>query len=501
MALEEHTTATEDTLAESLITSQDDMSTSRIMECDSTFLDTVEIEPKFRDLLRPLTPDEFEKLERNIIGDGYVRDPLVVWRSKNKLVEGHHRAKIIRKYGMQFPLVYKEFESDADAAKWIIDNQDGQREQSDMDRIITARKFEDMVREDAKRRHDANGGDHGNQYTGGKVAAVENFPPPPDTSKSRDELGRMAGVSGRTYDHGIYALEHAPEPVIQAARDKELSVNAAYEIAQMTEEQQNEIVRRIEKGEDSPKKVYVEMRRELREAENGDVADEERQQTAEPTYHVTVPYEPEPEDTSEYYYGYTTQGMPTYEASPQPTTYTAQDAPTVAQPEPAKKAHVSYNSGQNEWYTPEVYITAARKVMGDIDLDPASSEIANRTVKAEIYYTQETDGLAHDWFGNIWMNPPYSSDKIGRFADKLADEYENYESAIVLVNNATETSWFSTMVSCASAVCFPRGRVKFLDPEGNPGAPLQGQAIIYIGEQPDMFCDVFSEFGWVATLV
>ena len=97
-------------MTESIVTSQDDdLGASRIIECEPEFLDTIEIDPKFRDLLRPLTPDEFEKLERNIISDGYVREPLVVWRSRNKLTGGHNRAQIIRKHSMRFPLVYKEF--------------------------------------------------------------------------------------------------------------------------------------------------------------------------------------------------------------------------------------------------------------------------------------------------------------------------------------------------------------------------------------------------------
>ena len=49
--------------------------------------------------------------------------------------------------------------------------------------------------------------------------------------------------------------------------------------------------------------------------------------------------------------------------------------------------HVANNSGENEWYTPIDYINDAREVMGSIDVDPASSDIANEIVKATQYFT------------------------------------------------------------------------------------------------------------------
>ncbi|GAH45645.1 unnamed protein product, partial [marine sediment metagenome] len=55
------------------------------------------------------------------------------------------------------------------------------------------------------------------------------------------------------------------------------------------------------------------------------------------------------------------------------------------------KPHITYSSGENEWYTPKIYIDAARAVMGDIDVDPASSEIANKIIRAKIYYTAQDD--------------------------------------------------------------------------------------------------------------
>ena len=162
--------------------------------------------------------------------------------------------------------------------------------------------------------------------------------------------------------------------------------------------------------------------------------------------------------------------------------------------------HVSNNSGENEWYTPIEFIKAAREVMGRIDLDPASCEAANKTVQATKIFTVNDDGLKQKWRGNVWLNPPYASDLIGKFADKVVESKDDIEQAIILVNNATETGWFNTLISVASAVVFPKSRVKFYMADGKTGAPLQGQAFIYVGNCPHKFLDVFKAFGWGAIL-
>ena len=168
----------------------------------------------------------------------------------------------------------------------------------------------------------------------------------------------------------------------------------------------------------------------------------------------------------------------------------------------ANGSHVSLNSGENEWYTPPEYIEAARAAMGGIDLDPASCETAQANVKARRFYTIDDNGLEKKWAGNVWLNPPYSKDLIGLFADKVVSESERFRQAVVLVNNATDTAWFHRLVSVASAVCFFRGRIRFLDKTGKPAnTPVQGQAAIYIGQDVDSFRDAFRDFGFVVSSV
>lgn len=161
--------------------------------------------------------------------------------------------------------------------------------------------------------------------------------------------------------------------------------------------------------------------------------------------------------------------------------------------------HRAEGTGIDEWFTPPAYIDAARSVLGAIDLDPASHPKAQAWIGATEFYTKANDGLTQDWHGRVWLNPPYSRELIGRFIKKLAQEIGNkhVKAAIVLTHNYTDTEWFHQAAAIATAICFTRGRVRFVDDLGNPCAPTQGQAFFYHGPNVDAFAKAFNTHGLI----
>lgn len=73
-----------------------------------------------------------------------------------------------------------------------------------------------------------------------------------------------------------------------------------------------------------------------------------------------------------------------------------------------------------EWYTPPEIIERARQVLGGIDLDPASNDIAQRWIQASVYYTAATP-LQAPWAGRVWLNPPF--DDTPAWVNRLEREF------------------------------------------------------------------------------
>ena len=117
--------------------------------------------------------------------------------------------------------------------------------------------------------------------------------------------------------------------------------------------------------------------------------------------------------------------------------------------------HESTYNESKEWYTPRFIF---QKLSVDFDLDPCSpgQEIVP-WIPAQIHHTYLDNGLETEWFGNVFMNPPYGMD-TPKWMKKLA----RHGKGIALVFARPDTRWFHDYIPFANAICFIKGRIGFV---------------------------------------
>jgi hypothetical protein len=165
------------------------------------------------------------------------------------------------------------------------------------------------------------------------------------------------------------------------------------------------------------------------------------------------------------------------------------------------------NSQSQSWGTPLKYVKAVKRFFGgSISLDPCSNKYS--IVKAETEFClPNQDGLSLEWnFPNIYVNPPYGSDKerkttIKNWLVKCALAHEKYGSEVLaLVPVATNTGhWKQSVFGKARAICFLYDtRLKFLENglDVGKGAPMSC-CMIYWGTNYENFFENFIEHGAV----
>jgi len=127
------------------------------------------------------------------------------------------------------------------------------------------------------------------------------------------------------------------------------------------------------------------------------------------------------------------------------------------------------DSRNDDWYTPKEWISFAHNVLGKIDLDPFSSELANKTVKAGRFFTIEDNAFLQTWEADtVWMNPPYTRGIANRAIAKFLEEFRmgNFRAGMVLVNNMTDTRWYGQMYQDDPLFCNIIGRISFENAAG-----------------------------------
>lgn len=179
--------------------------------------------PEFANLLPPLSAEQLERLEADIMENGCY-SPVIVTENL-ELVDGHNRKALCEKHGIPYNMVVFRFDSRLDAMEWAVNTQKGRRNLSNWELGQIALKLKPELRAKAKANMSAGGGDRKsrNRVKGKPETNVIRV----DT---RRDMAASVGISPDTMGNIMIIDEKGPQAVKDALDRKEISIHAGYQI-------------------------------------------------------------------------------------------------------------------------------------------------------------------------------------------------------------------------------------------------------------------------------
>ena len=434
--------------------------------------------PLNAELFAPLPPDEYQALKSDIWLAG-IRVPLRATKDY-LLIAGHRRLSIARELGLStVPCILEEYGNSLEIEDALIKDNLYRRHLSPIERARAAMKLEEIEAERARARQLATLAPFVATRPDYVQSVVANSPQLIEhnskSRKSRDVAAEAVGLKTAKYRELKDIIGSDNEALIQAVHEGSMTVHAAWtQIHELPDDEED-------RDEDKPELLYCHS-----------------------CIHAIT-------HTNDYDYFTCVKRERSYyiENEPDPSScadYATERAPVLTK-KPVNQAMMQtvFSSESQEYYTPTQFLDATRHVMGEIDLDPASCDVAQHNVKAANYYTLVDDGLSKAWYGKVWLNPPYGRTE-GRsnqdaWSEKLEQEYQkgNVTEAILLVKAALGYKWFEELW-CKWHTCLARERLSFIKDDGtDDGQSKQATAFIYFGSNPAKFAGVFGQFGRIIT--
>ncbi|MCK9404880.1 MAG: hypothetical protein M0Q47_00490 [Methanothrix sp.] len=192
----------------------------------------LKIDPEFRDLIPPLSREEFEALKEDIKVNG-CRDKLVVWKDHNILLDGHHRYQICAEQEIRTENMEIELSSRAEAKIWILMNQRGRRNLNESQRAMLAVTLNDIYCEQAKERMGTR------TDLGQKLARSE-------VGRSAEKAAEDMGVSHQTVSFAKKVATKGIPELVRRVESADIAVSAASKIASLPLEKQEKIMEKVE---------------------------------------------------------------------------------------------------------------------------------------------------------------------------------------------------------------------------------------------------------------
>lgn len=208
------------------------------------------VEPEFENKIPPLSADEFSRLEANILEDGEVREPIVIWG--NTIIDGHNRWKIIQKHPeLKWTVKQMDFQDKWDAIAWMCRNQLGRRNLTEEQKSYLRGKQYEAEKISITNEAGVN------QYS---EVAGQNVRQPKSRREQRDgtagRIGKENGVDGKTirrdayFASGLDAAEEASPGIREVILSGEIKVpkSTIAAIRNIPEEQRTAAVEAIKRG-------------------------------------------------------------------------------------------------------------------------------------------------------------------------------------------------------------------------------------------------------------
>lgn len=190
----------------------------------------LKIDPELRDLLPPLTSDEYKQLEKNIVENGFdINFPIMEWRGF--IVDGHNRYNICNKHNIDFIYGTLAYETKEEVMEWMLDIQLGRRNLSPIQRIAVTEKYrpiyERQAKENQSRAVSESNRNRANSYPS-NLTELDNNNFKIRENETNSKLAKIAGVKPTLYKMGAKVLSSDNEEVKKRVLSGETSISAGY---------------------------------------------------------------------------------------------------------------------------------------------------------------------------------------------------------------------------------------------------------------------------------
>lgn len=200
----------------------------------------LKIDPELKDLLPPLTSEEYKQLEKNIVENGFDRNfPIMEWQGF--IVDGHNRYDICKKHNIEPIIGTLAYKTKEEVMEWMLDIQLGRRNLTPIQKIAITEKYRPIYEKQAKENQSKY---YGNQYDRESGLTVK-LPQVQNGSQERnpttsEKLASIANVSEKTYRMGAKILNSDNEKLKQEVLSGEKSINAGYR--ELTGKKENQYI-------------------------------------------------------------------------------------------------------------------------------------------------------------------------------------------------------------------------------------------------------------------